>query len=93
MLAKASVAKAEGEAQSTVVRAKAQAEANRMLQASFSQQLIQAKSIEKWNGILPQVSGGATPFIDLRAFKSNDKSSLGYVSPKQFEANHGAIAS
>ena len=23
------------------------------------------KSIEKWNGILPQVSGGAVPFVDL----------------------------
>ena len=24
-----------------------------------------SKSIERWNGILPQVSGGAVPFIDL----------------------------
>jgi len=27
--------------------------------------LVQYKSIEKWNGILPQVSGGVVPFIDL----------------------------
>jgi hypothetical protein len=26
---------------------------------------VQYKGIEKWNGILPQVSGGAVPFIDL----------------------------
>ena len=70
MLAKAEVAKAEGEAQSILVRAKAQAEANRLLQSTLSQNLIQSKAIDKWNGILPQVSGGATPIIDLRAFKS-----------------------
>jgi hypothetical protein len=27
--------------------------------------LVQYKSIEKWNGILPQVSGGGIPLIDL----------------------------
>jgi regulator of protease activity HflC (stomatin/prohibitin superfamily) len=70
MLAKAEVAKAEGEAQSILVRAKAQAEANRLLQATLSAGLIQSKAIDKWNGILPQVSGGSTPFIDLRGFKS-----------------------
>ena len=69
MLAKAEVAKAEGEAQSILVRAKAQAEANRLLQSTLSPSLIQSKAIDKWNGILPQVSGGSTPFIDLRGMK------------------------
>lgn len=71
MLAKAEVAKAEGEAQSTLVRARAQAEANRLLQSTLSASLIQSKAIDKWNGILPQVSGGSTPFIDLRGFKQS----------------------
>jgi len=71
MLAKAEVAKAEGEAQATLVRAKAQAEANRLLQSTLSPSLIQSKAIDKWNGILPQVSGGSTPFIDLRGLKAN----------------------
>ncbi|MBC7753197.1 MAG: hypothetical protein H7Z71_03095 [Moraxellaceae bacterium] len=70
MLAKAEVAKAEGEGQSILVRAKAQAEANRLLQSTLSQNLIQSKAIDKWNGILPQVSGGSTPFIDLRNLKA-----------------------
>jgi len=26
---------------------------------------VQYKGIEKWNGILPQVSGGALPLINL----------------------------
>ena len=71
MLAKAEVAKAEGEGQSILVRAKAQAEANRLLQSTLSVNLIQSKAIDKWNGILPQVSGGSTPFIDLRGLKAS----------------------
>jgi regulator of protease activity HflC (stomatin/prohibitin superfamily) len=74
MLAKAEVAKAEGEAQSILVRAKAQAEANRLLQSTLSQNLIQSKAIDKWNGVLPEVSGSATPFVDLRAMKSGKDS-------------------
>ena len=71
MLAKAEVAKAEGEAQAILVRAKAQAEANRLLQATLSANLVQSKAIDKWNGVLPQVGGGAMPFIDLRAPKGS----------------------
>jgi hypothetical protein len=50
MLAKAAVAKAEGKAQSVLVRAKAECEVNRMLQSTLSAILIQIKTIEKWNG-------------------------------------------
>ena len=69
MLAKAAVAKAEGEAQSVLVRAKAESEANRMLQSTLSPVLIQNKTIEKWNGVLPQVTGGSMPLLDLNNFK------------------------
>lgn len=69
MLAKAAVAKAEGEAQSVLVRAKAETEANRMLQSTLTGILIQNKTIDKWNGILPQVTGGAMPMLDLNSFK------------------------
>lgn len=71
MLAKAEVAKAEGEAQSILVKAKAQAEANRLLQSTLSASLIQSKAIDKWNGVLPQVAGGSTPFVDIRGLKAN----------------------
>src|SRR5476651_1705313 len=63
MLAKAAVAKAEGEAQSVIVRAKADAEANRMIQSTLTTNLIHSKAIDKWNGALPQVSGASTPFV------------------------------
>ncbi len=59
------VATAKGEAESILVVATGQAKANTALAQSISQILVQYKSIEKWNGILPQVSGQAVPFINL----------------------------
>jgi regulator of protease activity HflC (stomatin/prohibitin superfamily) len=59
------VATAKGEAESIQVVAQGQAKANDVLSRSISPILVQYKGIEKWNGILPQVSGGAVPFIDL----------------------------
>ena len=59
------VATAKGEAESILVVAQGQAKANEALSHSISPILVQYKGVEKWNGILPQVSGGAVPFIDL----------------------------
>ncbi len=59
------VATAKGEAESILVVAQGQAKANEALSRSISPILVEYKGIEKWNGILPQVSGGAVPFIDL----------------------------
>jgi regulator of protease activity HflC (stomatin/prohibitin superfamily) len=60
------VATAKGEAESIQVVAQGQAKANDALSRSITPILVQYKSVEKWNGILPQVSGGAVPFVDLR---------------------------
>ena len=70
-LAKATVAKAEGDAQASMVRAKGEAEANRLLQSTLNDNIIQNRAIEKWDGVLPQVTGGATPLINLRAMKGD----------------------
>ena len=59
------VATAKGEAESILVVAQGQAKANEALSKSITPILVQYKGIEKWNGILPQVSGGAVPFVDL----------------------------
>ena len=65
-LAKAKVAEAEGDAQSTLVKAKAQAEANSVLQQTLTPMLIQSKALDRWNGVLPQYTGGgAVPFINV----------------------------
>jgi regulator of protease activity HflC (stomatin/prohibitin superfamily) len=67
------VATAKGEAESILVVAQGQAKANDALSRSISPILVQYKSIEKWNGILPQVSGGAIPFIDLSKLAGEKK--------------------
>jgi regulator of protease activity HflC (stomatin/prohibitin superfamily) len=64
------VATAKGEAESILVVATGQAKANDALSRSITPILVQYKGIEKWNGILPQVSGGAVPFIDLSKMNS-----------------------
>lgn len=48
------------------VEADAWAKANRKLASSLTRPLVDYKAIEKWTGSLPQVSGGATPFINLK---------------------------
>lgn len=65
------------EAEQTIAAAKAQAEALRLQKASISPDLIELrkieanlKAIEKWNGVLPNVTGaGAVPFIGVNQAK------------------------
>ena len=58
--------KAEGEAEATRIAAEAEAEANKKVAASLTPELIESKKIEKWNGAVPQIQGGATPIVDMR---------------------------
>lgn len=59
--------KIEGEQR--VAQAKAEADAIRVqaeaIQKQGGQEYVQLKAIEKWNGQLPTVAGGAVPFINL----------------------------
>lgn len=55
--ARKTVAEAEGFARSTTVKAEAQARANERLAASITPALIEYRKLEKWNGILPSVTG------------------------------------
>jgi regulator of protease activity HflC (stomatin/prohibitin superfamily) len=57
--------KAQADAESTSVNAAAQAEANKKLSQSLSKELIQYRSIDRWDGKLPQIAGQNTPFINL----------------------------
>ena len=56
---------ASAEAQSTINRARGEAEANRLKQQSLSNELLRLRTIEKWDGKLPQVTGEATPLITI----------------------------
>lgn len=59
------ITKAEAEAETLKIKANAEAEANEILAKSLSSNVIEYKKIEKWNGELPQVTGGSGTIIDL----------------------------
>ena len=65
--AKIAVAKAQGEAEALKIKADGEAYYNRTVAASLNQILVQQYAIEKWNGVMPQVTGtGSMPMIDLK---------------------------
>jgi regulator of protease activity HflC (stomatin/prohibitin superfamily) len=58
------LARVKVQAQQEVAQAEGQAQAQKLLQSTLTPQIIQLKAVEKWNGVLPQVTGsGAVPFI------------------------------
>ena len=57
------VAQADADAQSILLRATAQAEANRLLADSLTPRLLQDKAIQRWNGVQPRVVGGTEGLI------------------------------
>jgi len=57
---------AQGSADATLIRAQAQAEANRTLAASLTPEVLQQQALDKWDGILPRITGGgAVPFVNI----------------------------
>lgn len=74
--ANATRARAQGDADSLLIRthadaenrelmATAEANANRTIAASLTPPVIEMRRIERWNGTLPTVTGGATPMISV----------------------------
>ena len=59
------IAKAEAEAETIKIKAQAEAEANKSLSESITSNIIEYNKIEKWDGKLPQVTGGSGTLIDL----------------------------
>ena len=57
--------KAAGRAKAITAEAEAQARANELLSRSITPNLVQYELTKKWDGKLPQVSGGGTPLIQL----------------------------
>lgn len=59
--------KAEREADAAIEKAKGQAEAQRLLRATLTNDILQKQAIDKWDGKLPTYLGGETVFnIPLR---------------------------
>lgn len=59
------ITNAQAEAESVKIKAAGDAEANKVLNESLSDKVIENKKIEKWNGELPKVSGGNGTIIDI----------------------------
>jgi regulator of protease activity HflC (stomatin/prohibitin superfamily) len=57
--------KAMGRAKAIIAEAEAQARANRLLAESITPTLVQYELAKKWNGQMPQVSGGAMPLLQM----------------------------
>lgn len=59
------ITNAQAEAETIRIKAQAEAEANQIISQSLNEFVIENKKIEKWNGELPQVQGGATPLVTI----------------------------
>ncbi len=64
------------EAEQTITQAKAEAESLRLQKENISKDLIELRKIEaakaainKWDGIMPKVTSGTIPFIDVKSFE------------------------
>lgn len=62
-------ASAEGDKKAKIAQAEGDAEAIRLIdeQLTRSPQYVQYFTVQKWNGVMPLVTGGATPLINLQA--------------------------
>ncbi len=63
--AETAVVKAQAAAEVVRIQAEAEANANRVIAASLTPELIEKLKYEQWNGQLPTVTGGATPIVGI----------------------------
>ena len=59
------ITNAQAEAEATKIRAEGEAAANKTITESLTQEIIENKKIEKWNGELPRVTGDSNTLVDL----------------------------
>lgn len=59
------ITNAEAAAEAVKIKADAEAEANKKISNSLTEQVIENKKIEKWNGELPRVQGSGGTIIDI----------------------------
>jgi regulator of protease activity HflC (stomatin/prohibitin superfamily) len=62
--------KAAGRAKAITAEAEAQARANELLSKSITNTLVQYEMAKRWNGQMPQVTGGAMPMLQLPGSKN-----------------------
>ena len=65
-VAERKIIEAKAEAERITTLAGAEAEANRLKLKSITKELIEYEKVNRWNGQLPTVTGGANPILDMR---------------------------
>jgi regulator of protease activity HflC (stomatin/prohibitin superfamily) len=65
--------KATAQAEAIRIKAEAEAKALELLAKAAKPSALQARTIEKWDGVLPSVTGGAMPFIDVNKYAESTK--------------------
>ncbi|MBQ9032427.1 MAG: prohibitin family protein [Parasporobacterium sp.] len=59
------ITNAQAEAESVRIKAQAEADANKTIAQSLSDEIIEYQKIQKWDGILPQVTGAGGSFVTI----------------------------
>ena len=59
------ITNAQADAESTRIKAEGEADANKTIAASLTEQVIEYLKLQKWNGILPQVTGTSGTFVNI----------------------------
>ncbi|CAN0456265.1 unnamed protein product, partial [Ectocarpus fasciculatus] len=63
--AKQAEARALGEANSALIGARAEAERQELLRKTITPELVQWQAIQRWNGVLPTVTGDEIPLLQI----------------------------
>lgn len=63
--AQKTIVEAEAKGKQILINAESQAKANKILAESLTKEFVQYQGILKWDGKLPQITSGATPFVNL----------------------------
>lgn len=57
---------AQGKADAELIKANAEAEANKKIAESLTDKLIEKAKYDKWNGELPYIEGASTPIVNIK---------------------------
>ncbi len=89
--AKVKLTQAQADADALKISAEAEAEANKVLQESLTDVILQEMYIEKWDGQLPKVSNGSDMMLDVSSLVNDDSkkdtSSAGAENYANYENN------
>ena len=79
---------ANAEAEAILAEAQAQADANKLLEESLSNKVIAYEQIQKWNGVMPKVTGSDSGIlINMDIDDRSSSQSYSAPEPAQTEDN------